>query len=383
MAQTAGRLRVARRETTSRHVSWLELFFDLVFVAAVARLGYLLHADPTPAGLAVFLALFVPVWWAWLSFSYYADLFGDETLVQRLAQLAAMLGAALLAISLYEGVADDSTVFAGTMAGLLLLLAALYEHARRSEPAVRALAGWYVAGSLAGAAGWLVSLAVAAPARYVVWAVALAVNMVVSGPLAYARTADVPRQVSHMPERFGLFTIVVLGESLLAVVNGTIDTSWRPVAVVTALAGFVIAATLWWVYFAQFDERLIDRALAGGRHTQLVSFWYGYGHLPVYAALAAVGIGIELAIEAAAEPDLTAAARLTLAGGAAVYLAVLTGLQLAAGRRLSRPVVAWKITAVLALLAVIPLPLSAIGAVTVVAGVLVITPLVSALLPRR
>ena len=314
--------------------------------------------------------LFVPVWWARINYSYYTDLFGDEAPLQRIAQLAAMFGAALLAVTLYDGVGNDSQLFAATYAVLFLLLAGLYEHARRTEPQARELCGWYVAGSLTGALGWALSLAVPAPGRYAVWGGALLLNAALSGPIAYARARSVPRQVSHMPERFGLFVIVVLGESLLAVVNGTIETDWQPRAVAIGTLGFVAAAAVWWMYFSQFDERLIDRALQTGRRAQLVSFVYGYGHLLLYAAIAAAGVGTELAIEHAAAPALALGERVVLAGSLAVFVVGLTAIQAAVGRRLPMGAVLVKTAAAAVLLAAVPLPLSPLGTVVLVTAVL-------------
>ena len=239
----AGGLRVHDWEE-GRRATWLELFFDLVFVVAVARLGVLLRHDHSAGGVLVFTGLFVPVWWAWISFSYYADLFDDDGPLHRLAQLAAMLGAAVVAVTITDGIAADSARFAATFAVLFLLLTALYGLAYRSEPRARELCRWYVAGSGTGALGWAASLAVPAPARYAVWAVGLTANLLLSGPIAYARMQSPPRQVSHMPERFGLFTIVVLGEAVLAVVNG-IDPAAGAAASATAVAGFVLAAAIW------------------------------------------------------------------------------------------------------------------------------------------
>jgi low temperature requirement protein LtrA len=283
-----------------RHATWLELFFDLVFVVAVARLAVLLHDDHSITGALRFVGLFVPIWWAWISFSYYADLFDDDGPVDRVAQLTAMLGAAILAITLRDGVDDDGAVFAATLAGMFLLLAALYARAGRGQHPGVELCRWYTAGSLIGAAGWLCSLAVPAPGRYWVWAVTLALNAAISGPVAYARVRQVPVQRSHMPERFGLFTIVVLGEALLAVVNGVDHSGWGPATTIAAVAGFTVAAGIWWTYFKNYSEDVIDTAITGGTRTQVRSFLYGYGHLWVYASIAAVGVGVELIIDEAA-----------------------------------------------------------------------------------
>jgi low temperature requirement protein LtrA len=283
----------------TRRATWLELFYDLVFVVAVARLAALLYLDHDVGGFLTFVALFVPIWWAWISFSYFADLFDEDRPLDRLAQLAAMFGAAVVAVSLSGGVGTDSTLFAGAFAAMFTLLALLYAHAGWTEPAARELARWYVVGSATGAMVWLASMVTPAPARYWLWGLAVVAHALLSGPIAYGRMSSPPRQVSHMPERFGLFALVVLGEAVLAVVNGIETASWEPSSVVTAVAGFVVAASIWWVYFGAFDEHAIDRAIASGRHAQIRSFLYGYGHLAVYAAMAAVGVAVQIAIERA------------------------------------------------------------------------------------
>jgi low temperature requirement protein LtrA len=282
-----------------RHATWLELFFDLVFVAAIANLGTLLHDDRTLGGVAAFAGLLAAVWWAWISFSYFAGLFDDDSPFHRVVQLAAMLGAAVLAVTLSEGVVDDGHVFALAYAAMFALLTALYALMGNADPQARELCHWYTAGSAVGAVLWAVSAAVPAPGRYGLWAVAVVLNAAISGPIAYARMRQPPVQVSHMPERFGLFTIVVLGEAVLAVVDGIGATSWQPASITTAVSGFVIAACIWWVYFGAFDETAIDRAIAGGRYAQVRAFFYGYGHLIIYAAIVAVGVGVEVAIEQA------------------------------------------------------------------------------------
>jgi low temperature requirement protein LtrA len=290
-------------EAEVRHATWLELFFDLVFVVAVARLALLLHDDHDLGGFLTFSGLFVCIWWAWISYSYFADLFDEDRTLDRLAQLAAMLGAAVVAVSLSGGVTDDSTIFAGAFAAMFTLLALLYAHAGRTAPAARELCGWYVAGSTVGASCWLLSMGLPSPGRYWLWGVAVVANALISGPIAYARMKSPPQQVSHMPERFGLFAIVVLGEGVLAVVDGIESADWDTAAVATALAGFVIAASVWWVYFASFDEGVIDRAIAGGRHSQVRAFLYGYGQPIVFVAIGASGVAVQLSIEASIHGD--------------------------------------------------------------------------------
>jgi low temperature requirement protein LtrA len=284
----------------TRHATWLELFFDLVFVAALANIGSLLHHDPTLGGAATAFGLLVPIWWAWISFSYFADLFDDDTPLHRVVQLAAMLGAIVLAVTLTDGVGDDGHLFAATFAAMFALLAAMYAVTGRTEPRAAELCRWYTTGSAVGAVLWATSAVVPAPGRYWLWGVAVVANAAISGPIAYSRMQRPPEQVSHMPERFGLFAIVVLGEAVLSVVRGVDATDWAAASTATAVAGFVIAAGMWWIYFSGFDEQAINRAIAGGRASEVRSFVYGYGQVLVYGAVVAVGVAVQIAIERAA-----------------------------------------------------------------------------------
>jgi low temperature requirement protein LtrA len=306
----------------------LELFFDLCFVVAVAALARGLHDEPNLGGALRFLGLFVPVWWSWMIFTWYATAFDNDDVPYRVTLLAAMLSMLGLAASVGEvGVEPDAAVsFVLAYAAMRVLMTGLFLRARRHVPAnLRPFTTLYVAGNALGAAVWLSSLLVPGPVRYVVWAVGLFVELL--GPILAVRTLSNPRvsfHPRHIAERYGLFTIIVLGESVLAVALGTADTDWRPSAVLTAVFGFVVAACVWWLYFDHVGSEGIE---LGPRP----AFYWGYGHLAVYAGIAAFGVGTQLAIEAAAAPEVALAAapaggydlgaRLALAGGVALYLA--------------------------------------------------------------
>jgi low temperature requirement protein LtrA len=237
-----------------------------------------------------------------------------------------MLG---LAASVGEvGVEPDAAVsFVLAYALMRVLMTGLYVRAWRHVPvSLRSFVVLYATGNALGAAVWLSSLLVPGPGRYAVWAVGLFVELL--GPILAVRTLSNPRvsfHPRHIPERYGLFTIIVLGESVLAVAVGTADTNWEPSAVLTAAFGFVVAACIWWLYFDHVGSSGIE---LGPRP----AFYWGYGHFAVYAGIAAFGVGTQLAIEAAAEADVALAAttpaggydlgaRLVLAGGVALYLA--------------------------------------------------------------
>ncbi|MDX6564629.1 MAG: hypothetical protein QOE10_291, partial [Gaiellales bacterium] len=165
------------RVEEERQASWLELFFDLVLVAAVAALADQLHHDHSLTGFAVFAGLFVPVWWIWWGFTWYSSAFNPDDTTNRLALLAAMAGIGALAVGAPGAAHGHSTTFVVAYASLFALLAGLYARAWILVPAARSLSARYALGDAAGSAIWLVSLAVGESLRPVVWAAAMLVLM--------------------------------------------------------------------------------------------------------------------------------------------------------------------------------------------------------------
>jgi low temperature requirement protein LtrA len=318
----------SEQRTEERASTWLELFFDLCFVVAVAALARGLHHDPTLDGMLRFLGLFVPVWWSWMIFTWYATSFDNDDVPYRVTLFVAMLSILGLAASVGRIGVDPSAVVGFVLAYSLmrLLVAGLFVRAGRNVPAdLRPFVAFYAAGNIIGATIWLSSLLVPAPFRYVLWAVGLAVELL--GPILAVMTLDNPRitfHPRHIAERYGLFTLIVLGESVLAVASGTAGTDWALAAVLTAVAGFVAAACIWWLYFDHVGSSGIE---LGPRP----AFYWGYGHYAVYAGIAAFGVGVLLAIEAAAPQYALAAGapasegyglgeRTVLAGGVILFL---------------------------------------------------------------
>jgi len=129
----------------------------------------------------------------------------------------------------------------------------------------------------------------------------------------------------HVPERYGLFTIIVLGESVIAVAASLGDVALDGGAIASALLGFGIAAAIWWGYFETVSSTSLSREHPGA------AFLWGYGHLFGFAGIAAAAIGVELAVEAGAAGDhgLSLATRLMLGGGVAAFLVSLVAIHTA------------------------------------------------------
>jgi low temperature requirement protein LtrA len=203
----------------------------------------------------------------------------------------------------------------------------------------------YAAGFGLAAAIWLVSLTLPQGVRPWVWAAALAVDLVTPW-MAERAAAERTFDVSHIPERYGLFTIIVLGEAIIAVARSMSEVQWTPEAVTAAVAGFAIAVVIWWAYFAHPHAELLERG-------RLASFIWGYGHIFVWMGIAITGVGIELAIEAAgAGHALAGGQRLILCGGPALYLTAMALLRSAGAGHFTDRVVVIRLATALAFIVI-------------------------------
>jgi low temperature requirement protein LtrA len=318
------RLRSVEEAEGERHATWLELFFDLVFVVAVARLSYLISSDPSVKSFLHYGALFAPVWFVWVAFTVYADRFDTDDVPHRVLMLAGMLATVALAIHVDDAFEGGSAQFALFSVLVRLVMLAMYVRALRAVPTVRDYQAYYVRGWAIALVLWAVSIFVPDPAAYVLWAVAVLIE--VATPLAAERrVGPVPLHASHIEERFALFTIIVLGESVVSVAAGIATVDFGFANSTVAVAAFVLAAALAWVYFDGLGGES-----GGGRR-----LWV-YAHFLVFLGLGAVAPGTLLAIEAAQDDALPAGARVALCGGVAVYLFALAVVASPTGR--ARPV---------------------------------------------
>ena len=307
-----------------RTASRLELFFDLAFVLVVAELAIELREDVTLSGAATFAGLFATVWWAWVSSTLYANRFDHDDVLYRLYKLASMAAVIGLAASATEATGERFGTFVGCQLVLRLLLLLQYGRAYRHVEKARPVVRLYLLGAAAGALLWGLSLLVPRPLAFALWGAAVLVEALV--PLLVTRApADVPLHVEHLPERFALFVILVLGESVAGVAHGLYDAKWGPSAIPVAVLSFVLAAALWWTYFdlaGARAKRLLNEV--GGEHSAHSHDVYIFGQLPVTLALATIGAGIELAVVESGQGEVPTGTRLLLAGGVAVFLISMT-----------------------------------------------------------
>jgi low temperature requirement protein LtrA len=306
-------------ETDERHASWLELFFDLVFLAATAQLVATLEPHVSIGGIARFAALFAVIWWVWVMFTTYSDRFGTEDYFHRVATLLAMLLAVGLAASAPAAFFGHLTPF--VIAYLLLKLEqiGLFARAWRHVPDIRPFYGRFIVTSVFSCVCWSAALFVAGPARIGLCAVGLLVEMLTPW-LSIKEAQCAPLNVSHLPERFGTFVLIVLGGSVAQLVTAASQRLWTIQLAVVLFAAFATIAGLWWIALNSFDHDAVRR----GRRPTLV---YIYTQLPLVTAIGAVAAGLHAAILAATGPGpIHLGPRIAIYGGVAVALAMTSVL---------------------------------------------------------
>lgn len=195
-------------DSQPRHATWLELFYDLVFVVAVSQLAHQLSGHVDVKGFLSFVMLFVPVWWVWIGTTFYANRFDSDDPIRRVLMALQMLAVAALAVHVHHGLDESSKGFAIAYAVSRLLLVLEYLWAGWHLPIARGLTHRYALGFSYGALLWLISVAVPPPFRFGLWIVGLIIDF--ATPLtAQSAIKQLPPHAEHLPERFGLFTIIV------------------------------------------------------------------------------------------------------------------------------------------------------------------------------
>jgi low temperature requirement protein LtrA len=306
----------------SRRVSWLELFFDLIFVAAVAQVGVPLGEDYTLHGLVRYALMFLLIWWAWLGHTMYYTRFDTDDVVQRSLTLLQIFAAAAMAANAKAAFdSRDSAGFGAAYAVLRAVLVVQYLRARRLKEA-RRLTTLYAVGFGVAASLWALAAVIPAPTRFWLWAVALLIDMGTPW-FAVQHTHKFPPDAEHLPERFGLFTIILLGESVAAVMHGMeSQETWSPSAAISAFTGLGLAFGYWWWYF-DGARGAAERRVTSSRKTLLFQIW-SYAHLPLYLSVAVVGVGLEHVISLSPGAHLHREDAWILTGATAALMTALT-----------------------------------------------------------
>lgn len=303
-----------------RKATWFELFFDLVFVVAVAQLAGSFAHHYGWAGAGVFVFGLLVIWWCWLGHTFFATRFDEDSPGQRRLGLVQILAVAWMAYGATDLTGGRAWVFASGVAAFKLLLACAYGLAWRRWRGARRLARTYAAIYLVQAVLWASSLTLPEPTRWLPWSAALVLDL--ATPWLVARyTHALPPHPEHLPERFGLFTIILFGECMASTVHAL---DHGPVLTANALFAALGAALLtFMIWIGYFDRTRVqrEREVTDRRAGSDLRLW-AYAHVPLYLGLAALAAGT---VHAAGQDALSRPAQWIFVGG---ITSVMLGLTL-------------------------------------------------------
>ncbi|MFI6783408.1 low temperature requirement protein A [Micromonospora sp. NPDC050276] len=368
-------MRPRRRDEPHRTATTLELFFDLCFVVAVAQAAGNLHHDVSEGhlghALTSYLMVFFAIWWSWMNFTWFASAYDTDDDLYRITTLVQIAGALIIAAGVPRAFTDgDFSVITYGYVVMRIALVVQWCRAAAGDPAHRRAARRYAIGVTLVQLGWLLRLALP-PA----WGTATLLLLVVADllvPAVAERPGMTPWHPRHITERYGLFTLIVLGEVVLATsvaIQTGVDAGDRHLWSLAAAATLIVFA-LWWLYF--------DRPIEAPHQLPYTLVW-GYGHYLIFAAVAAVGAGLSVSVDY--ERHLAHISERTAGYAVAIPIAVflLTVWVLHVRRQQhGAVVVAFPVVALLALVA----PLAA-APVYVLAALLVALVALTVLLRRR
>ena len=312
-----------RDREAERRVTFLELFYDLVYVVLISQLSHTLADDITPSGVVGFVSMFLLVWFAWFNGAIYHDLHGNNDIRTRVFTFLQMFTVAAMTVFAHNALGEGSVGFALSFTAYQLILTFLWWRTGVHDSHHRPLSQPYTFAYLLSTLLFFTSAFVPGPFRFYMWGVALFVSLIIPQLIIFSRgrkNPEVQAQIDlsfatspSVVERFGLLTIIVLGEVIVGVVSGVAGhhpPTWL-VSFIAAL-GMVIAIGLWWIYFDFISQHMpIDRI---SKRLGWMSL-----HVPLTIAIVATGATILNVVQHASE-ILSPEVRWLLVGAVATAL---------------------------------------------------------------
>ncbi|WP_370478477.1 low temperature requirement protein A [Tamlana flava] len=299
------KIKMTGRSFTEGHraATPLELFFDLIFVIAIASAASNLHhelaAHHTLNGIIAFFMSFFSIWWAWMNFTWFSSAYDTDDTPFRLTTFLLMFGALIFAVGVNDISLGNSRPYVPVFGFVIMRIAmsihwlrAAKEHPENKKTNLR-----YAFGIIFAQLCWVAWLFI--PKDLALWAFLVFMLIELLVPLyAEGKKLATNWHPHHIAERYGLLTIIVLGEGLLGTANtisGLLkdETHWSVAAFPLGLAAASLIFALWWTYFELPWGRVLEE-----KRSRKVGFLFGYSHFLVFASLAAVGSSLELIADA-------------------------------------------------------------------------------------
>ncbi len=282
----------------------LELLFDLTFVVAFGiasdQFAHLIAIGHVGEGLLGFTFAMFAICWAWINFTWFASAFDTDDWFYRVTTMVQMVGVIVLALglpplfhSLEEGAHVDNQVLVAGYVVMRVALVAQWLRAAKQDPSRRRVALTYALWVSLAQVGWIVVAILDLPTGLALVVSVLLFVVEFTGPvLAERKDGGTPWHPHHIAERYGLLTIIALGEVILGTVTSVSALverqEWSTEAILVVVAGVGLTLGIWWVYF------MLPAGVLLAHHRER-SFVWGYAHILVFAAIAAMGTGLHVA----------------------------------------------------------------------------------------
>ena len=301
-----------------RKTSYIELFFDLVFVFAFTQVTALILEDTSLEGFVRAALVLAMVWWAWSAYAWMTNAIDIENSITRLIMFTAMAAGFFMALAVPDAFQDEAAWFAVAYFVVRILNTALYTWGARNDPvllrATLRLAPWFLVAALVALAGGFAD----PEYRGWIWLASLVIDVV--GTLRVARV-EWRVSPSHFAERFALIVIIALGESIVAIGIGTSELERDATYALSVVVAFAGVAALWWAYFdftAVAAERALRRASPEARGP-VARDVFTFFHYPVVLGIIFYAVAAKKTLEHPLDP-LSEAGRWALGLGVAVFL---------------------------------------------------------------
>jgi low temperature requirement protein LtrA len=273
----------------------LELLTDLCFVVAVAQSASEFHHavvnNHLIAGLVSFMMTFFAIWWAWLNFSWFASAYDNDDVPYRLLTILQIVGALVLAAGIHKMYSGDYILGVVGYVVMRIALVAQWLRAAASDPPHRTTCRRYALGIVLVQACWVGYLFLPPSLGVIAFVVFAGLEFLV--PMIAERSGTTPWHPHHIAERYGLFFIIVLGETILSAtmaIQGMLNEGRIGHQVIcVAIGGVLIVFSTWWIYFSRNAGEALERV---ARHNLKEAYLWGFGHYFIFASGAALGAGL-------------------------------------------------------------------------------------------
>ncbi|MCF8369991.1 MAG: low temperature requirement protein A [Bacteroidales bacterium] len=310
-------IRTDENEELERKTTWLELFYDLSFVGILAQLSHLLYQAPSWENAGIFAFLFVPAWWIWNSSTYYNERYERNDIRHRVFTFLGMIPMAGIAYAIHSGLEKGANIFAISYIVSRILIIYLWFSAA-SSPTEKKLSRQFFIGFSISVILWSISLFVSGSFKYMLWGAAMVIDLVT--PIFTLKTQLLLPKISvhHIPERFGLLTILTIGETVIGAINGFSANKEINIWVGVACAlGLVVSFLIWWLYHDHVLYRLFKKniwAILG----------WSYLHLPLAMGITAVGAGILALVTGSYHDEIVDSIRWLICGSLAFTIFIIS-----------------------------------------------------------